>query len=67
MNPRRIAAALRQLADAIDEPDASPTPPLSEPRRKRARQVYRPDGDVSPEASAKAERALRRAGLVKGG
>lgn len=56
MNVRRIAALLRELADAIEQPEAA-----KKPRRKT---VAAPTAEVSPEAEARARRALRKQGVA---
>lgn len=68
VNASRVAAALRLLADAIEDDVPSATNVAEqEKRKKRVREPYRPDAVVSDEASAKADAALRRLGLLKTG
>jgi hypothetical protein len=73
VNTFRIAAALRLLADAIEEEDGSPplvvpTPPPSSVKRKRRRSVRVIDVPavvVDDVTARRAEMALRRAGIYK--
>jgi hypothetical protein len=55
MNIKRIASLLRELADAIEQ---------EEPKRPKRKNVAAPDEPVSDEAKAKAQRALRKAGVA---
>jgi len=70
VNARRVAAALRLLADAIEDDEASPIVPAypASPVKRRRRRGVRVI-DVPPvvdEVTAKrAEMALRRAGVYK--
>ena len=63
MNARRVAALLRELADALEE-DAPPEDAPSRPRTKRVRSLTRPDRQVSDLAAAKAARVLREKGFT---
>lgn len=67
MNPARVAALLRELADEL-EGDVTPAPASEEsrPRRKRPRMrvVPQPKGTASPLDRAAARKALRREGLA---
>lgn len=56
MNVKRIASLLRELADELERPE-----PTKKPRRKT---VVAPTVDVSPEAEARARRALRKQGVA---
>lgn len=61
MNVRRVAALLRELADAIEQDD----PAAKKPTRKRPTAKAEPEGPPpSPEAVARVRRALRRKGIV---
>jgi hypothetical protein len=55
MNPKRIAALLRELADAFE---------AEEPKRKRAKRVAAPEVEPTQEAKDAARRALRKAGFA---
>jgi len=64
----RIAAILRELADALEEdPDATVEVNRTKPRRprreRRPRELTRPAGEASPEIQAIASRALRSRGF----
>lgn len=62
MNAVRIAALLRELADAFD--DAFPEPEKPAPRASRKpRTMVRPAGESSPEAAERAARVLRDKGF----
>jgi hypothetical protein len=73
LNAVRVAAALRLLADAIEDDDGSPpraipTPPPSTVKRKRRRSVRvidPPAVAVDDVTARRAEMALRRAGIYK--
>jgi hypothetical protein len=58
MNERRVAALLRELADALEAP--------AEPKRPRRLNVAPPEKAPSPEARALVQRTLRRKGLARG-
>ncbi len=63
MNVRRIAALLRELAEALEQDDPSSRP------RPRKRPLVEPKGpvpEVRPEVVDKVRRALRRKGIVTG-
>lgn len=55
MNTRRVAALLRELADAIDEPAPVVAP---KPKRRPVAMVLPPP--PSPEMLSKVQRAVRR-------
>lgn len=59
MNARRIATLLRALADELDAPPAPAPAEPREPRRRKRRLRHAP----TPEADARAEAALDRAGV----
>lgn len=67
MNPRRIAALLRELADELDS-GATPAPPANDerPRRKRQRPIVVPPQDVSDVDVQRAVDAARRRGIMVG-
>jgi hypothetical protein len=58
VNERRVAALLRELAEALEAPD--------EKKRPRRLHVAPPDKAPSPEARALVQRTLRRKGLARG-
>lgn len=66
MNAARIAALLRELADAFEDDmvtDETP-PPSSPPKRERRRPtLVRPPGEPSPLSSARAAKILRDRGF----
>lgn len=66
MNSARIATALRLLADAIEDeaPEITNAPEKGE-KRKRVRAPYRPATPATEADNAKADQALRHAGLLK--
>jgi hypothetical protein len=55
VNARRIAALLRELADAFEQ---------EEPKRKRKKHIAAPDVEPTKEAKDAAQRALRKAGVA---
>lgn len=55
MDKRRVAALLRELADAIEAP---------EPAKRSRKRVAAPAVEVSPAAKAAAQRALKKAGIA---
>lgn len=64
--PSRIAALLRELADAFDDTDAgkedgSPRRRASAPRQRRP--ITRPVGEATPAVAAQAKRILRDRGF----
>jgi hypothetical protein len=64
MNVRRVAALLRELAEALEQDD-----PARKPQRPRKRPLVEPKGpvpEVRPEVVDKVRRALRRKGIVTG-
>lgn len=67
MNPARVAALLRELADAIEEEEAPEAVPSQQPRAKRVRRapaLTRPAGGASPVVAGQAARILRERGLA---
>lgn len=72
MNPRRVAALLRELADELDggasaEPPASeppPAPPAKKRRRTRVVHPSPPPNEPTDLGIARARAAARRAGIV---
>jgi hypothetical protein len=56
MNRKRVAALLRELADAIEQEE-----PKRSPRR---RSVVAPPAEVSPQAEERARRALKKHGVA---
>lgn len=55
MNIRRVASLLRELADAIEQPDTE---------RPRRRPVVRPEGEPSQGKVDEVRRKLRKAGVA---
>lgn len=58
MNERRVAALLRELADALEAP--------VEKKRPRALKVAPPEQQPSQRATELVQRSLRRKGLTRG-
>lgn len=56
MNIRRVAALLRELADAIEQPEPA--------KKRKARKVDSPAGEPDKATSEAARRALRKAGVA---
>lgn len=64
MNPTRIAAALRELADAIEDGAVeAPTMPQDAPVRRKPRTYPKPLAPPSEHALGAARRMLRRNGV----
>lgn len=64
MNRARVAALLRELAEAIEE---LPVAPASQPRAKRVRRspmLTRPAGDVPEAVAGQARKILRDRGFT---
>lgn len=66
MNLARVAAALRELADAVEADDELAEDRPSRPRRRprTLKMPVRPAVEVDELAQARADRALRRRGFV---
>lgn len=63
MNSARIAALLRELADAIEDTAEVPAAPRSSPRQRKPREIVRPAGEASAAVTGQAARILRERGL----
>jgi hypothetical protein len=59
MNVRRVAALLRELADAIEQDD-----PATKPKQRKRPLVSVAAPKARPEVVEKVRRALRRKGIV---
>jgi hypothetical protein len=61
-----VVAALRELADALEEASETPTAAESrpQPRKGRPRRLTRPEGEATPIISAQAARILREKGFT---
>lgn len=70
MNRRKIALALRMLAEAIEEEDVAPAPTnaAKTPRTRPVREARLPSpedaANINDIANARADQALRRRGLL---
>ena len=65
MDRARVAALLRELADAIEDkdvPEAAPSRPRAK-RVRRAPELVRPEGTARPSIATKADRILRDRGF----
>lgn len=68
MNPARVAAALRALADAIEDDGEGASAPASSPRLppvRKPRPIVRPAGESDEVSRAKAQRLLKAHGFVQ--
>ena len=63
MNARKLAAALRMAADALDEANDEGAPPA--PRRPGKRPAYVPPGPIDEATAARARRALVKRGVIR--
>ena len=64
MNSKRVASALRLLADAVESEDVPKEKPSS-PRMRSAPMIVRPAGESDEVAAAKARRLLGARGYRK--
>ena len=64
MNPARVAALLRELADVLERDEAQPVPQPARRATPSRRPHQVPQMQVDEVTRARARKALRRAGVV---